>query len=60
MNENIIPFKREVERLLCGHCYAEEGLFRIGADFIAFCIECSWTVKLRSSPHPDWRKEEEE
>lgn len=53
----IIPFKINQETLICGHCYHEEGLFRIGTDFIAICAECTWTVKLKSSPYPDWRKQ---
>lgn len=53
----IIPFKIKPETLICGHCYDEEGLFQIGTDFIAFCINCGWTVILNSSPYPDWRKE---
>lgn len=51
----IIPFKIEQEILICGHCY-DDGLFKIGTDFIAFCLNCGWTVKLKSSPYPDWRK----
>lgn len=52
----IIPFKVEQEILICGHCYDDEGLFKIGTDFIAFCDKCSWTVRLKSSPYPDWRE----
>lgn len=54
----IVPIKIPVETLICGHCYDEEGLFRIGEDFVAFCIKCGWTVILNSSPYPDWRKKD--
>jgi hypothetical protein len=56
---NVIPFKTQQEILICGHCYDEQGLFNIGIDFVAFCSECCWTVRLKSSPYPDWRKIEE-
>jgi hypothetical protein len=52
----ITPITKEQELLICGHCYDENGLFFIGTDFIAFCAECKWTVKLKSSPYPDWRE----
>lgn len=55
----IVPFKQEVETLLCGNCQDDEGFFFIGTDFIAFCPVCTWTVKLKSSPYPDWKKDNE-
>ncbi len=56
----IIPFKAPQYTLICGHCYDDDGLFEIGTDFIAFCVKCFWTVKLKSSPHPDWRECEDD
>lgn len=55
----IVPFKLDQEKLICGHCYDEDGLFYIGTDFIAFCVKCTWTVKLKSSPYPDLREYDE-
>ena len=52
----INPFKVEQDTLICGQCYDEEGLFKIGTDFVAFCVKCSWTVILKSTPYPDWRE----
>lgn len=54
----LIPFKIEQEILICGQCYDEEGLFKIGTDFIAFCEKCTWTVILKSSNYPDLRDNE--
>lgn len=52
----IIPFKKEQKTLICGNCLDEEGLFYIGNDFVAFCVHCTWTVKLESTPYPDLRE----
>jgi len=51
----VVPFKQKQETLICGQCYDEDGLFMIGTDFVAFCVNCSWTVKLESTPYPDLR-----
>jgi hypothetical protein len=56
----IIPFKIEQELLICGYCFNDDGLFHIGTDFVAFCINCGWTVRLKSTTYPDLREYENE